>query len=506
MEAVKVFFSSPRFAVAGASNDPAKFGHRILAWYYHHSLPVTPLNPRAASIQLHSTSLPTVASVRDLPAPTETSLSVVTPPAVTLALLREAYAVGIPAVFLQPGTYDQAVLDYLEGHFAAAVVGAGGRGSEGWMPTGSITLDSPIPPHLDLAGAPSQLFQVPPSPSASSALYRSIAIPPRKRARPNLDQRSSWLQIDGASSPTVPSLISSDDLLHSADGIVDLDYRPSRYREPAHPFPLDASVDSLSEAGGLRRKRSRRDPSLIAASPTGPDEKGIPPNVTPDPSDAAPVRWSKAVLGVVGKVWDFCWSGAFRGFYAGGGRGYNMSSEEDALSPSFPSPASEKESLPATPTAHFRQRQRQRGPSTPLPGEYPDEDDLQRSWVMVSAGKSSSPSSSLATNRSTTPRRAPRRTTTAAHHASRRGRPQNKRVLTSHAPSLPSQPSFSSPAMPRESPVSVDTQRHMAEMRRMEREGNASMRRMEKKLEALIREGTQALATRVEVTDLDMED
>lgn len=28
MEAVKRFFSSPRFAVAGASNDPAKFGFK----------------------------------------------------------------------------------------------------------------------------------------------------------------------------------------------------------------------------------------------------------------------------------------------------------------------------------------------------------------------------------------------------------------------------------------------------------------------------------------------
>ncbi|RAL17679.1 CoA-binding protein [Aspergillus homomorphus CBS 101889] len=500
MEAVKLFFSSPRFAVAGASNDPAKFGHRILAWYHHHSLPVTPLNPRASSIQLQSTSLPTVASVRDLPAPTETSLSVVTPPAVTLSLLREAYAVGIPAVFLQPGTYDQAVLDYLEGHFAAAVVGAGGRGSEGWMPTSSITLDSPIPPHLDLAGAPSQLFQVPPSPSASSALYRSIAVPPRKRARSSLETRSSWLQVDGSASPLVTSVIGSDDLLHGVDNVVDLDYRPSRYREPSDPLHLDTSVDSLGEAGGLRRKRSHPDPYLIAASPTGSDEKEQSPSVTSYPS-AAPVRWSKAVLGVVGKVWDFCWSGAFRGFYAGGGRGYTMSGEQeeeddDDNSMTFPSLASEKGSAPTTPSAQPPRR----GPSTPLPGCYPEETDLQGNWVMVSP-----PSATI--YRGSTPRRGLRRTTTAAHLAARRARPHTRRVLMSHAPpSLPSQHYFSSPAMPRESPVSVNSKRHMAEKRRLEREEDASLQRMEQRLQVLIREGTQALATRVEVMDSEMED
>ncbi|PYH44284.1 uncharacterized protein BP01DRAFT_357909 [Aspergillus saccharolyticus JOP 1030-1] len=365
------------------------------------------------------------------------------------------------------------------------------------MPTSPITLDSPIPPHLDLAGAPSQLFQVPPSPSASSALYRSIAVP-RKRARLQLDQRSSWLQVDGTSSPLVPSLTGPDDLPHGVDGIVDFDYRPSRY-PPPQPFPLDTSVDSLSEAGGCR-KRSRRDPSLIAVSPTGSDEKTISPNVPSHPS-AAPVRWSKAVLGVVGKVWDFCWSGAFRGFYAGGGRGYNLSGEEDAAL-TFSAPASEKETMAVTPTAPALQR----GPSTPLPGGFPAEDDLQRSWVMVPS-VNPSPASSHSTHRSST-RRVPRRTTTA-YHASRRGRSHHQRGLMSHAGSLPRQPFFSSPALPRESPVSVDTQRHMADVCRIEREGDESMRRMGKmgiKLQALIREGRQALGTQVEVSDLVMDD
>ncbi len=63
----------------------------------------------------------------------------VTPPSVTLEILREARRLGLPAVWLQPGTFDDAVLTFAnekdengEPAFAAVVAGNGGRGSEGW--------------------------------------------------------------------------------------------------------------------------------------------------------------------------------------------------------------------------------------------------------------------------------------------------------------------------------------------------------------------------------------
>ncbi|CAI7645773.1 unnamed protein product [Penicillium glandicola] len=132
MAEVRRFFSSPRFAVAGASNDAHKFGYKILAWYHQHSLPVTPLNPRAAQITLPSRAYDTVPSPSGLPSPTQTSLSVVTPPPVTLKVLEEAHLVGIPAVWLQPGTFNDEVLKYAHGHFEAVIAGDGGHGGEGW--------------------------------------------------------------------------------------------------------------------------------------------------------------------------------------------------------------------------------------------------------------------------------------------------------------------------------------------------------------------------------------
>jgi predicted CoA-binding protein len=93
---------------------------------------VTPLNPRAAQITLPSRAYDTVPSPSKLPSPLQTSLSVVTPPPVTLKVLQEAHSVGIPAVWLQPGTFDDSVLDYARGHFEAVIAGDGGAGGEGW--------------------------------------------------------------------------------------------------------------------------------------------------------------------------------------------------------------------------------------------------------------------------------------------------------------------------------------------------------------------------------------
>jgi hypothetical protein len=72
-----------------------------------------------------------------LPYPTDTSVSIITPPAATLEVLKEAKKLGIPAVWLQPGTFDDDVLKYARGKgedgFGGEVVaGEGGRGSEGW--------------------------------------------------------------------------------------------------------------------------------------------------------------------------------------------------------------------------------------------------------------------------------------------------------------------------------------------------------------------------------------
>jgi predicted CoA-binding protein len=149
--AVKTFFQSPRFAVAGASSDKSKFGYRgacalpsvgifvvlmttraILVWYHIHGLPVTAVNPKNPEIKLPSRSYTAVDSPASLTSPSQTSLSIITPPPVTRKVLEEAKSAGVPAVWLQPGSFDTEGLEYAKANFRAAVGGEGGMGGEGW--------------------------------------------------------------------------------------------------------------------------------------------------------------------------------------------------------------------------------------------------------------------------------------------------------------------------------------------------------------------------------------
>lgn len=130
--ALKTFFSSPRFAVAGASSDPTKYGHKVFAWYLQHSLPVTAINPRARTVTVLKKDHSTVSGLSSLPDAPSFSLSVITPPKVTRELLKEAKEAGIPAVWLQPGSFDEEGLEYARKEFKAAIAGDGGEGGEGW--------------------------------------------------------------------------------------------------------------------------------------------------------------------------------------------------------------------------------------------------------------------------------------------------------------------------------------------------------------------------------------
>lgn len=107
----------------------------MLAWYSLHQLPVTPINPVTPSINVAGTQLATIPSLSQLPDPSKTAVSIITPPHVTLEILKEAQQLGVPAVWLQPGTWDDAVIKYArggDGYTGQVVAGGGGHGHSGW--------------------------------------------------------------------------------------------------------------------------------------------------------------------------------------------------------------------------------------------------------------------------------------------------------------------------------------------------------------------------------------
>ena len=95
---IEKFMSAKRFAVAGASDDPDKYGHKCFVALLNNGFTAIPLNPRAKTVQ-GETAYPHLAA---LPEPVE-SLSIVTPPAVTERLIDEALAAGVKNIWMQPG-------------------------------------------------------------------------------------------------------------------------------------------------------------------------------------------------------------------------------------------------------------------------------------------------------------------------------------------------------------------------------------------------------------------
>jgi len=109
-EIQRTFLSAPRFAVVGASKDQAKFGTRVLKWYQARELDVVPVHPKEQELE----GVKAVSQLSELPSPKETSVSIITPPKVTLSILQAAHSLGVPALWLQPGAEDADVRAYIQ--------------------------------------------------------------------------------------------------------------------------------------------------------------------------------------------------------------------------------------------------------------------------------------------------------------------------------------------------------------------------------------------------------
>ncbi|KAJ7640537.1 CoA binding domain-containing protein [Mycena rosella] len=104
------FLSAPKYAVVGASTDTSKNGSKALKWLVDQRKDVTPVNLKAIEIQ----GLKCVKALSELPDPTHTSVSIVVHPKTTLQILQQAKALGIFALWLQPGAEDDAVVKFIE--------------------------------------------------------------------------------------------------------------------------------------------------------------------------------------------------------------------------------------------------------------------------------------------------------------------------------------------------------------------------------------------------------
>ncbi|KAI9475533.1 MAG: CoA-binding protein [Benjaminiella poitrasii] len=112
------FIKNPYFAVVGASTSREKYGNRVLRWYQSNKLNVTPIHSKEQVIE----TIATKPSISQLSFPTQTSLSIITPPTVTLKVLEEANLLGFRDIWIQPGAEDDHVRLFAKSHPALNII------------------------------------------------------------------------------------------------------------------------------------------------------------------------------------------------------------------------------------------------------------------------------------------------------------------------------------------------------------------------------------------------
>jgi hypothetical protein len=421
----------------------------------------------------------------------------------------------------------------------------------------SITIESPVPLKPSIgAGRHPQIFQPPDTPLSvqSSFAHRLGDLATnnsRKRARPSsrdvnfetpytqqwntFSAESSAIRSDAAS--PLPFINTQYNLRGGLDTPTreyesqydgmseykEADFRrrwstSSARQEDGTPYPKPGL-----RLGGERNGRRR-----FQSSPNG--------------SGPASPSWGKLVngiFGVAGKMWHFCKTSAFKGFYAGGGRGYEVK-------PAQPQRDDLQESNAWEDMETSQHESHQARETSPMPGMWPEQHDYfgnidsvaesaqkrpakksrtetGAGWIMVdSEGNAQSPVPTPGMSARRTPssfnsqlprpiaRPNLRRSLQPASRRSSVGSPAaagNPRRL-SHQPVR--SPGFNSgtPSKPAKdsSPVSIEAQRYAERMRREERQADASIRRLNDRLSAMIKEGKEALGTKIEIVDDNAED
>ena len=112
------FLASGPFAVVGASVDRSKYGNKVLRCYQQHGKEVYPINPRADEVE----GLKAYPSLGALPVQVQ-AVSVITPPAITERVVREAAAAGVKHIWMQPGAESEAAIRTAESLGLSVIAG-----------------------------------------------------------------------------------------------------------------------------------------------------------------------------------------------------------------------------------------------------------------------------------------------------------------------------------------------------------------------------------------------
>ncbi len=109
MKNIAAFLESDKYAIAGVSRNPRKFGHIAFTALRKKGMDVLPVNPNNLVID----GIESYKSVTDLPSDVK-ALIIITDPKETLAIAREAISKGIKNIWVQQGAESKKILTELE--------------------------------------------------------------------------------------------------------------------------------------------------------------------------------------------------------------------------------------------------------------------------------------------------------------------------------------------------------------------------------------------------------
>ena len=108
MDILKNKSKKTRIAVVGASNNPEKYGNIIVRNLKEKGYKVLPVNPKEDEVE----GLPVYHSLDEIDQPVDI-VDFVTPPKVTRKILEAMAALDLKNAWLQDGSYDDEVLDFV---------------------------------------------------------------------------------------------------------------------------------------------------------------------------------------------------------------------------------------------------------------------------------------------------------------------------------------------------------------------------------------------------------
>jgi predicted CoA-binding protein len=110
------FINKRVWAIVGASHDPSKFGHKIVRDLNNAGYIVYPINPKEGEIE----GLKVYPGLVDLPEKPDV-IDIVVPPAVTEKIVRQVQKLGLPRVWMQPGSESEDAIRFCEENGIAVV-------------------------------------------------------------------------------------------------------------------------------------------------------------------------------------------------------------------------------------------------------------------------------------------------------------------------------------------------------------------------------------------------